>query len=57
MSYNTTNNADFYNSLVKAEIESITPQATGITRGQIAAAKARATKAFKSAEKAYWTAL
>ena len=56
MGYNTTNNREFYKSLVRAEFAKIKPQATGITRHQIAAAKGRATKAFKIAEKEYWSA-
>ena len=35
-----------YSSIYREELSKIQPQATGITRGQIAAAKGRATRRF-----------
>lgn len=46
--YTGTERAEIYGSFFKEEKAKIIPQASGITGGQIAAAKGRATKHFFS---------
>jgi len=44
--YTSQERAEIYNNILQEEMAKIKPQATGITRGQKAAAKGRASRKF-----------